>query len=339
MFSPIDLIALLRRHRGKILGVGALCAFALGATGIVGTRQWEARSAFTSFQSGSALPGSLSALSQQLGVQLPQGGDGGTPLFYSVLIRSRGVMRALLAQPYPFVDSASRDLGAVLQVKEDITGDLRREATVDKLLKALAVDLNRESGIVVVTVRTPDPQVSLWINSSLLKLMDTYFGAIRRTRAGSERRFADEQRIVSKGEVRTAERALEAFLRNNKNYSGSPALMTQYEQVSREVSLRQSVYSSLEQAFYKARLDEARDTPSISVIEQPVRPPKPMSRFILLRVLFGFVLGAVVLALILVLQVMLAPAIGRAASVVPLTNAEGSRALDVPSAKRSAVKP
>lgn len=339
MFSPIDLIALLRRHRGKILGVGALCAFALGATGIVGKRQWEARSAFTSFQSGSALPGSLSALSQQLGVQLPQNGDGGTPLFYSVLIRSRGVMRALLAQPYPFVDSDSRDLGAVLEVKEDVTGDLRREATVDKLLKALAVDLNRESGIVIVTVKTPDPQVSLWINSSLLKLMDTYFGAIRRTRAGSERRFADEQRIVSKGEVRTAERALEAFLRNNKNYSGSPALMTQYEQVSREVSLRQSVYSSLEQAFYKARLDEARDTPSISVIEQPVRPPKPMSRFILLRVLFGFVLGAVVVALILVLQVMLAPAIGRAASVVPLTNAEGSRALDVPSAKRSAVKP
>lgn len=338
MFSPIDLIALLRRHRGQILAVGLFGAAALGASGLIGARQWEARSSFTSFQSGGQLPGGLSALTQQLGVQLPQGGDGGTPLFYSVLVRNRGLLRALVAQPFPYAGPGMRDLGEALELKPDLSGDLRREATVDKLLKAMTVDLNRESGIVSIAVKTQDPRVSLWINRTLLSLMDTYFGAIRRTRAGSERRFADEQRTVAKREVATAEQALETFLRNNKNYSGSPGLTTEFERLSREVALRQSVYSALEQAFYKARLDEVRDTPTISVIEAPVQPPKPASRFILLRVLFGFVLAVILVTLVLVLRVVLAPAIGRDAGVVPLRTTEASRGAEGPPAKGSAAR-
>jgi len=332
MFSPIDLIALLRRYRVQILAAATVTAAGLGATGLMGSRMWESRSAFTSFQSGGALPGGLSALTQQLGVQLPQGGDGGTPLFYSVLVRSRGLMRALVAQPFPLVDTLTRNLGDALMVERGLTGDMRREATVDKLLKAMTVDLNRESGIVGVTVKTRDPRVSLWINRSLLQLTDTYFGAIRRTRAGSERRFADEQRAIARREVRATEQSLEDFSRNNKNYSGSPSLSTEFERLSREVSLRQSVYSALEQAFYKARLDEVRDTPSISVIEQPVQPPKPVSRFLVLRVAFGLVLGAVIAMLVVVLRVVLTPAIGREGGVVPL------RAAETPSSKGSAAR-
>jgi uncharacterized protein involved in exopolysaccharide biosynthesis len=330
MFSPIDFFVLLRRHRGKILAAGAAGAVLMAATGLLFPRQWEARSAFTSFQSGGALPGGLSALTQQLGVQLPQGGDGATPLFYASLIRTRGLVRALLAQPSPYADTSARDLGAILGVSERLSGALRREATVDKVLKAMTVELNRENGIVSVGVRTPDPQVSLWINTSLLQLIDTYFGGIRRTRAGSERRFADEQRMIARREVRAAEEALDAFLRSNKNYSNSPTLTTEFERLSRETSLRQSVYSSLEQAFYKARLDEVRDTPTISVIEQPVKPAKPVSRFIALRLLFGLVLGAVVTALVLVAQVVLAPAIGQPAKVVSLRTVDGLRGSDAP---------
>jgi uncharacterized protein involved in exopolysaccharide biosynthesis len=338
MFSPIDLIALLRQHRSRILAAGVIGAIAIAASGLIGSRQWEARSTFTSFQTGAALPGGLSALTQQLGVQLPQGGDGGTPLFYSVLIRSRGLLRALIAQPKS-LPASPRELADVLDVKPGLAGDLRREATVDKLLKAMSVDLNRESGIVTVTVRTSDPKVSLWINASLLQLMDAYFGAIRRTRAGSERRFADEQRTLARREVRTAEEELEAFLRNNKNYSGSPTLTTEFERLSREVSLRQSVYSSLEQAFYKARLDEVRDTPTISVIEQPVQPPKPVSRFLALRALFGMLLGAILMTLALVGRMLLAPAMSAGSGVVPLRTLDASRPADVSLTKGSAAKP
>ena len=330
MFRPIDFFVLLRRHRGKILAAGVAGALLMGATGFLFPRQWEARSAFTSFQSGGVQLGSLSALTQQFGVQLPQGGDGATPLFYSSLIQTRGLVRALLAQPSPFADTSARDLGDILGVSRQLSGTLRREATVDKVLQAVTVDLNRENGVVSVGVKTHDPQVSLWINRSLLQLLDTYFGAIRRTRARSERLFANEQRMIAKREARAAEEALEVFLRSNKNYSNSPTLTAEFERLSRETSLRQSVYSTLEQAFYKARLDEVRDTPTISVIEQPVEPAKPVSRYIALRLLFGLFLGAVFTALILVMQIVLEPAIGQPAKVVSFRTVDDLCAADAP---------
>jgi uncharacterized protein involved in exopolysaccharide biosynthesis len=326
MLRPADVVTLVLHYRRRFLGAGVLCAALLTLIGVVLPRDWEARSAFTSFQSSTQLPGGVSGLAQQLGVQLPTGGDGGTPLFYSVLIKSKGLLRALVDRPYPFLDRrTARDVGAMLDVDDDLTGDLRREATVEKMLKAISVDLNRESGIVTLTARTRDPKLSLWINQSLLELVDTYYGGIRRTRAGAERRFSEAQRNQAKTEVRAAENALEEFQVNNKNYSNSPVLRTEYERLSREVGLRQTVYSALEQAYYKARLDEVRDTPSISILERPVLPPKPRSRFLALRLGFGFVLGVVLTGLVLLIRVLVGPAFG--AATLPVLRAESMRSV------------
>ena len=308
MLRPAELLALLLRHRTLVMVCAIACAVLLAATGLLTARQWESRSAFTTFQSSSGTAG-VSGLAQQLGVQLPQGSEGGTPLFYSVLVRSRGLIRALVALKPPAAALGTfRDLGAALDVNDNLTGDARREATVDAVLKAMAVDLNRESGIVSIAIRTPDAGLSLWLNQSLLSLIDTYYGAIRRTRAGAERKFSEEQRVKALADVKLAEGAIEHFLTDNKQYQGSPMLAIQFERLSREVSVKQSVYSALEQAYQKARLDEVRDTPAISVVEPPVRPAKPAARFLALRILFGLIVGAVLAALFLLTRALLVSA-------------------------------
>lgn len=307
MLRPAELLALLLRHRVLVLASGAIVALLVASIGLINARQWESHSSFTTFQSSSGTAG-VSGLAQQLGVQLPQGSEGGTPLFYSVLVRSRGLIRALVAlQPPASALGANRDLGAALDVSDDLAGDARREAVVDRVLNAMSVDLNRESGIVSIAIRTPDPRLSLWLNQTLLNLIDTYYGAIRRTRAGAERRFSEEQRVKALADVKIAEGAIEQFLTKNKQYQGSPMLAIEFERLSREVSVKQSVYGALEQAYQKARLDEVRDTPAISVVEPPVMPAKPASRFLVLRVLFGFAVGAALAALYLILRELLVP--------------------------------
>ena len=308
MLRPAELLALLVRHRVFVAVSAFVAAVLLALTALLTLRQWESRSSFTTFQTSSSVAG-VSGLAQQLGVQLPQGSEGGTPLFYSVLVRSRGLIRALVAlTPPPSVLQGSSDLGAALRVNENMTGDARREAVVDAVLKAMNVDLNRESGIVSVTLRTPDSQLSLWLKQTLLHLIDTYYGAIRRTRAGAERKFAEEQRIKALEEVKRAEDRIELFLTKNKQYQGSPMLSIDFDRLSREVSVKQSVYSALEQAYQKARLDEVRDTPAISVVEPPVRPAKPAPRFLALRILFGLIVGAALAAIFLVTRAVLQPA-------------------------------
>jgi uncharacterized protein involved in exopolysaccharide biosynthesis len=307
MLRPAELVALLWRHRGLVVAAAFATAVLLASVALISPRLWESRSAFTTFQSSTG-SGGVSGLAQQLGVQLPQGSEGGTPLFYSVLVRSRGLIRALVANAPPqSVLDGRRDLGAALAVSDKLAGDARREATVDAVLKAMSVDLNRESGIVSVAIRTPSARLSLWLNQSLLTLIDTYYGAIRRTRAGAERKFSEEQRVKALRDVTAAENAIEEFLTTNKQYRGSPMLETHFDRLSRQLTLKQSVYSALEQAFQKARLDEVRDTPAISVVETPVQPSKPAPRFLALRVLFGLVIGTVLAALALILRALLAP--------------------------------
>lgn len=308
MLRPAELFALLVRHRAFVAVCAIVAALLLGLTAVLTPRQWESRSSFTTFQTSSSVAG-VSGLAQQLGVQLPQGSEGGTPLFYSVLVRSRGLIRALVANAPPASAlHGAADLGAALRVSEDLTGDARREAVVDAVLKAMSVDLNRESGIVSVTLRTPDPQLSLWLNQTLLNLIDTYYGAIRRTRAGAERKFSAEQRVKALEEVTRAEMAIQQFLTQNKQYQGSPMLAIDFDRLSRDVSVKQSIYSALEQAYQKARLDEVRDTPAISVVEPPVRPAKPTPRFLALRILFGVIVGAVLAGLFLLTRALLVPA-------------------------------
>ncbi len=318
MLRPAELLALLLRHRVLVAASALACALLLALTALLTPRQWESRSSFTTFQSSSGGAG-VSGLAQQLGVQLPQGSEGGTPLFYSVLVRSRGLIRALVATPPPATAlDGKRDLADALDVGEGLTGDSRREAVVDAVLKAMSVDLNRESGIVAVAIRTPQPQLSLWLNQSLLSLIDTYYGAIRRTRAGAERKFSEEQRVKALEDVKRAEDAIERFLTQNKQYQGSPMLTIDFDRLSREVSVKQSVYSALEQAYQKARLDEVRDTPAISVVEPPVRPAKPAPRFLALRILFGLIVGASLAGLFLIVRAMLLPAFEKP---VPRANA------------------
>lgn len=310
MLRPVEVLALLLQHRVLVSASAIVCALLLAAVALLTPRQWESRSSFTTFQSSSGTA-SVSGIAQQLGVQLPQGSEGGTPLFYSVLVRSRGLIRALVATQPPVAALGGRqDLAAALRVSDDFAGDARREGVVDAVLKAMAVDLNRESGIVAVGIKTSDPALSLWLNQALLSLIDTYYGAIRRTRAGAERKFSEEQRVKALQDVKRAEDAIELFLTQNKQYRGSPMLAIDFERLSREVSVKQSVYSALEQAYQKARLDEVRDTPAISIVEPPVRPARPVPRFLLLRVLFGLVIGATLAGLGLILRALLMPVVG-----------------------------
>ncbi len=59
----------------------------------------------------------------------------------------------------------------------------------------------------------------------------------------------------------------------------------------REVSLRQQLFTTIAQSYEQARIDEVRDTPVFTVIEQPVVPVGPDPRYFSLKVVLGAVLG------------------------------------------------
>ena len=70
-------------------------------------------------------------------------------------------------------------------------------------------------------------------------------------------------------------------------------MLIQMEILEREISLRQQVYATLMQSLEQARISEVRDTPVITVLQEPYLPPGPDDRSLLLMLVIGIVAGGI----------------------------------------------
>jgi tyrosine-protein kinase Etk/Wzc len=126
----------------------------------------------------------------------------------------------------------------------------------------------------------------------LLDQLNTFNLTGRRSRATQERKFTEERMLEVGAELRAAESRLEQFLEANREYRLSPKLTLQQDRLSRDVGMRQQVYSSLAQSYEQAKIDEVRDLPVITTVSEPEAPVLPDPRGLLLRTLFAMVAGA-----------------------------------------------
>ena len=84
------------------------------------------------------------------------------------------------------------------------------------------------------------------------------------------------------------------FLEANRQFENSPLLRFRRDELQRRVTQRQSVLTTLVQAFEEARISEVRDTPVITVLQTPFLPPGPDDRQTLVVALLGIVLGGAI---------------------------------------------
>ena len=103
--------------------------------------------------------------------------------------------------------------------------------------------------------------------------------------------FADERLGQLRVELGVMEDSLKAFLENNRQFIDSPQLLFEHDRLQRRVTMRQSLVTAMAQAFEQARIDEVRNTPVITVIDQPAPPALPDSRGRVLILALGLTLG------------------------------------------------
>jgi uncharacterized protein involved in exopolysaccharide biosynthesis len=128
----------------------------------------------------------------------------------------------------------------------------------------------------------------------------------RQSQAGAERRFMEGRLDEARAELRTAEDRLQNFLQRNRDFRNSPELTFQQDRLARDVQMRQQVYTSLAQAYEQARIEEVRDTPVITVVEQPDLPIRPdrrgAARSALVALIAGGMLGTLIAFVMTVME-------------------------------------
>lgn len=218
--------------------------------------------------------GDLASLASQVGLLAP-GSAGVSPYLVAELASSDTVLDAVAGTAIP--DSAfrrDRPTGA-LEAHYDIQDrdpEKRFRRTVERLRKQVSTNVSNRSGLVTVTLTDTDPGVAAWLARDVLDRVQHSIGVARASRARAERIFVEARAEAARDSVHAAETALASFLLTNRQTSQSPILQMQESQLRRRVELMLTLFSALQRDLERARADEIRDTPVLTVIAMPVPP-------------------------------------------------------------------
>lgn len=249
--------------------------------------------------------GGLAALAGQVGVTL--GTDAtASPDFLASLLQTRELLEPIARNEYSVKTSNGIERTALADLLKTRRKDdgFTTAATIQTLQESvLDVSIARRSGLVVLSVKTKWPELSVSLAEELAGGLDSLLFAIRQQRATAESRFLQSQLDVARRELEGAENRLAGFLQRNRSYAQDPVLSAEHDRIRRDVNLRAEVFSFLTQGFEQARTAAARNTPSLSIIEPPRPPLRFDRRRMLQKAAGGFFLGTIVSLILLATKV------------------------------------
>jgi uncharacterized protein involved in exopolysaccharide biosynthesis len=270
--SAFAIATVLLRWR-RMIAVMATIGCGLGlAGGLTSPRVYKSTATFIP----QAAQGSSSGLAQaasQLGFSIPSSGGAWSPQMYVELVRSRSVLMPIVLDTVTVTEEGGKRAALVdlLKVKAP-TPERRATGAVQVLGKMVQATEERKLGGVTLSVVSRWPSVSLAVAERLVQRVDRFNIETRKSQALAERQFVEGQVAESEAALREVENRLQSFLQGNREIGGSPSLSFERDRLQREVTRLNLLYTSWLQSREEARIREIRDTPVITVLEEPRLP-------------------------------------------------------------------
>lgn len=285
-----EVLAVLVRRRGTIIVTALVLGAAAAAFSHFRPLQYTTSAAFRP-QGSEASSSQLMALATQFGVSVPGGGEEASPAFYTELVTSREILSRAATETYDVAEHGSVLLKDLLEIEEP-TEAIRDKETIRWLREeAVSVSTGRETGTVTLSVTTEWPDLSVAIVEVLLAEVARFNMDTRQSQAAAERTFIEGRVAAAEADLKAAEDSLRVFLEQNRQWENSPLLQFRQAAMAREVSHRSSVLTTLVQSFVQAEIAEVRDTPVITILQEPFLPPENDPRGRVLSTLIGLILG------------------------------------------------
>jgi uncharacterized protein involved in exopolysaccharide biosynthesis len=285
----------LLRHRRMVVAWGLLLMALVAGLTLYFPRTYTAQSTFmpqTRKQSSS-----LSGIAAQFGLAMPTSEPSQSPAFYADLVQSRGLLGSVVDTPFEYeTEDGTKVKGTLTDFykSKGKSPGLRRDAAIRRLADDVDATTVQKTGVVDLSVTVTQPALAVQINQRLLELLNEFNLKSRQSQAGEERRFTERRLSEVKQDLRAAEDRLQQFLQRNRDIRNSPELTFQADRLQREVAMQQDVYTTLAQAYEQAKIEEVRDTPVITVVQQAEFPVRPDRRGLVIKSILGLMAGLLV---------------------------------------------
>jgi uncharacterized protein involved in exopolysaccharide biosynthesis len=284
------------RQRGTIVWsaiVGALLAVAFSVL----TAAYVARGSFTPASQGSGLQG-LARVAQTFGVDFGGGSAGPTLDFYLAVMKSRHLLSRLVQSELRIPrsrDSADSTTTTMLEVYGYPGAPSHRQLlqAIDRLRDDLDVSADPASNLISFSVRARNRGLAEAIARQLLNLVNEFNVDQLQFSAATERQFVEARAKEAQRQLQLSEDSFRVFLEGNRSIQSSPRLQFESQRLQRAINLRQALYTTLAQSLEQARIAEVRDTPVITVVDDPTGSGL-RARHALRNGIAGLLLGLVV---------------------------------------------
>ncbi|HYC50272.1 MAG TPA: hypothetical protein VEB19_04095 [Gemmatimonadaceae bacterium] len=292
--SLLEIIAFVRRNVRTIAGM-AIGAFLLVVIAVVLMERTYTSSASFTPQSSDRLS-AVAGLAAQFGVAAGGPDPSESPAFYAELLKTREVMTAVLEAKYSTSHTKRGTAIRLIDLMEvdEPTEERRLQAAIKELSDEVDVEHRARIGIVSFRVSLNDPVLAQQVTRKFLDEVSRFSLEKRSAKGNAERRFTEARMRDLQAQLRAAEDQLQSFLQRNRDYRNSAELTFQYNRLAENVEFLRGVRTTVAQAHEKARMDEVRDTPVLTVIEQPYLPARPNGRGIVRYGLLALGLGTLV---------------------------------------------
>jgi uncharacterized protein involved in exopolysaccharide biosynthesis len=291
--SLLSMGSVFLRYRRMIVALGVIGAAAGLAAGLLSTRKYQSSAIFIP-QGSQEGTSALALAAGQFGIRVPTSGSAWGPAVYVELLRSRAFLESIALDSVVVVEQGGRRVGLIDLLKIKAPTPARRlHLAVDAIRRIVNASEDRRLSAVRLSVTTEWPSVSLALAQLLVRGVNRFNVETRRSQATAERQFVEVQASEAERALRESEDRLQSFLQRNRAITGSPELEFERDRLQRDVELRQRVYTTLVQNRDEARIREVRDTPVITVLEDPRLPAVGESRGSANKAILGGLVGGV----------------------------------------------
>jgi len=300
--SVLGIVSVVVRRR-KLMIVSVFVSLLIALFGALRTEiRYTASGSFQPHEGDQQGSSQISSLAQQFGVSMPTGGAQRSLFFYSALLESREILGEIARFGVPGVVGPSGattvDLAEYFEI-EDWPEAERVTRIRTNLSAMISVSTSRDIGVIEVSARSVSAELSAAIVRRLFELISEFDQETRQSQAAAEGKFAQDRLRQLTEELSISEQSLNLFLNENRQFANSPQLVFEHDRLERQVDMRQQLVTSMAQAFEQARIDEVRNTPVITIINQPeppaLRDPRGRVRLMVLGLVLGVIVGLVLI--------------------------------------------
>ncbi len=293
-FSLLSLAATALRHGRLIL----LCGFGFSLLAAGRRAIQEAKYTSTAVfmtERSSGVTNQTIQLASRLG--LVNGSSSiSSPVLLRELLVSRVVLDSVGGGRYEVMRGDSLTVSSLAELLEIEPGnEFRRTRRIRAWLRS-AVNVRRDvaSGFIHVSASTPWPRVSQGVVARMLEEVDRFNVHIRQSSAHATQAFIEDQMRLVVADLSSAQAALQTFREQNRSFGSWSPLSAELDRLDSEVRRQRVLYESLTTTYANAQIEAKRDTPVITVIQDPFLPHRPDSRGLALGSSSGFVAGCLI---------------------------------------------